>query len=57
MSIPPEKMSDIRNICSEWLDRRIVSKSELQSLLGSLLYITKYVKSSRSFLNRIIKRQ
>ena len=55
MSIPPEKMSDIRNICSVWSDKRVVSKSELQSLLGSLLYVTKCVKSSRSFLNRMLQ--
>ena len=48
-------MSDIRKICSEWLDKRIVSKNELQSLLGSLLYITKCVKSLRSFLNRMLQ--
>ena len=55
MFISPEKMSDIRKICSAWSDKRVVSKSELQSLLGSLLYITKCVKSSRSFLNRMLQ--
>ena len=55
MSIPPEKMSDIRTTCDAWSDKRVVSKNDLQSLLGSLLYITKCVKSSRFFLNRMLQ--
>ena len=47
MSIPLEKMSDIRKMCTDWSDKRVVSKNELQPLLGSLLYITKCVRSSR----------
>ena len=43
MSIPPEKMSDIRTMCNDWSDKRMVTKNELQSLLGFLLYITKCV--------------
>ena len=53
-SIPREKMSDIRNMCAGWSDKRVVSKNDLQSLLGSLLYITKCVRSSRFFLNRML---
>ena len=47
-------MSDIRKMCTDWSNKRVVSKNKLQSLLGSLLYITKCVRSSRSFLNRML---
>ena len=33
----------------------MVTKSELQSLLGLLLYITKCVKPARFFLNRMLQ--
>ena len=38
-----------------WLDKRVSTKAELQSLLGSLLYITKCVKPSRYFLYRMLQ--
>ena len=55
MSIPPKKISDIRKMYTDWSDKRVVRKNELQSLLGSLLYITKCVRSSRFFLNRMLQ--
>ena len=39
MSIPPHKFQEIIQSCHEWHTKRFCSKRQLQSLLGSLLYI------------------
>ena len=54
ISIPDEKLTDIKNICSLWQGKTSCSRKELQSLLGRLLYISKCVKASRFFLNRML---
>ena len=53
ISIPPEKLQDITNSVRRWLSRNVVSKRELQSILG-LLYVHKCVKPARVFLNRML---
>ena len=55
ISIPKEKVQEIMQICNTWATRQCCTKRELQSLLGKLLYITKCVKSSRFFLNRMLE--
>ena len=53
--IPPDKLSEIVRVCQDWSDKRIVTKNELQSLLGLLLYISKCVKPARYFLNHMLQ--
>ena len=55
ISIPEVKLKEICTVCNTWSDRRMVTKSELQSLPGLLLYITKCVKPARFFLNRMLQ--
>ena len=55
ISIPNDKVKEIMEICHTWSTRHSCSKRELQSLLGKLLYITKCVKPSRFFLNRMLE--
>ena len=43
-------------MCKNWKYKTICTKQELQSLLGTLLYITKCVKPARYFLNRMLCR-
>ena len=38
----------------EWRGRKLCTKRELQSLLGTLLYVHKCVKPARYFLNRML---
>ena len=45
LSIPPEKLSEIRTKCH---------KRELQSFLWSLLYVSKCLRVTRAFLNRML---
>ena len=54
LSIPEDKLKDIINMVNSWQDRRKCTKNQFQSLLGSLLYITKCVHPARYFLNRML---
>ena len=54
ISVPPKKLQEIVNLCNAWTSKTYCSKKDLQSLLGSLLYITKCVAPARSFLNRML---
>ena len=49
-----QKLEDILNLCKSSTTKSKYTKRELQSHLGKLLYITKCVKSSRFFLNRML---
>ena len=55
MAIPPEKLQDVKNMVKEWKGKRCCTKRQLQSLLGTLLYIHKCVKPARCFLNRMLE--
>ena len=54
VAIPPEKLQYIREMIDVWSTKHTCSKKELQSLLGHLLYIHKYVKPARCFLNHML---
>ena len=55
ISIPPTKLQDIVHLCKNWSTKTYASKTDFQSLLGSLLYITKCIKPARYFLNRMLE--
>ena len=55
VAIPIDKLSEIRQLCLDWTLKTYCSKQKLQSLLGSLLYVTRCVKYSRFFLNRMLQ--
>ena len=55
ISIPDKKLSKIVQICQSWKDKTACTKQHLQSLLGSLLYITKCVHPARFFLYRMLQ--
>ena len=46
ISIPPEKLAEITQLCVQWSSKTYCGKRDLQSLLGSLLYVSKCVKHS-----------
>ena len=54
-AIPPDKLEKIFKMGFQWRDKVKCKKRELQSLLGSLLYISKCGHSSRPFLNRMLE--
>ena len=55
ISIPQDKLQVIIDTCRSWTGCTSCSKTELQSLLGSLLYISKCVRPARYFLNRMLQ--
>ena len=55
ISIPSEKLAEIIQLCQDWESKTYCSNRDLQSLLGSLLYVSKCVKHSRFFLNRMLQ--
>ena len=55
VSIPADKLQEIIQLCSYWTIKTYCSKQDLQSLLGSLLYVTRCIKHSRYFLNIILQ--
>ena len=54
IAVPQEKLHDIRQECQQWLSKTTCTKRQLQSLLGKLLYVTKCVRASKPFLNRML---
>ena len=53
--IPDKKLAEILNMCDAWHQKMHCDKCQLQSFLGSLLYVTKCVRISRFFLNRLLE--
>ena len=54
VSIPTDKLLAIKDLCHKWTSKNTCTKQELQSLLGSLLYVAKCIKYARYFLNRML---
>ena len=54
MSVTPERLAEIESLLSVWSVRRSATKSELQSLVGKLSFVSKCVRQSRLFLARIL---
>ena len=57
LSIPDEKLAEIKQLCEQWVRKKNCTKNQLQSLLGSLLYITRCVRPARNFLNRMLQKR
>ena len=54
LSIPDDKLHQINQKCLSWGSKNKATKKQLQSLVGSLIYIHKCVKPARLFVNRIL---
>ena len=55
IAIPTEKLEQINTVVRQWLNKKVASKRQLQSILGLLLYVHKCVKPARVFLNRMLE--
>ena len=55
ISVTGERMEEIKNLLSEWENKTISRKKELQYLIGKLCFICKCVRQSRVFLNRLLE--
>ena len=54
MSIPPDKIAEVREEVSLWMKRSMATKKSLQQLLGKLFWVSRCVKFSRGFMGRLI---
>jgi hypothetical protein len=48
------KLNQFRDMLSEWKSKSKCTRKQLQSLAGSLLWVTKVVRGGRTFLRRVI---
>ena len=55
VEIPVEKLQQINVTVHQWLGKDVVTKHELQSILGLLLCVHKCVRPARNFLNRMLE--
>ena len=55
LSIPNKKLQEIKCCVNHGTHKKACTKQQFQSLLGSLLYITKCVKLARIFLNCMLQ--
>ena len=55
VSTPRDKLAEIIQLCGNWDTKTYCGKRDLQYLFESLLYVSKCVKDSRFFLNRMLK--
>ena len=55
LSIPDEKLQEILKNCVDFLKLKKFTKRQLQSMIGSLMYVHKVVKPARYFVNRLLE--
>ena len=54
MSVPPEKMAEVREEINVWKKKTTATKKSLQQLLGKLFWVSRCVKYSRPFMARLL---
>ena len=52
--ISQERMHEITKLLDEWLLRRVCTKRQLLSLIGKLSFVSRVIRSARTFLRRLI---
>ena len=56
LTIPHQKVSDILDLCKVYIKAKAITKKQLQSLLGKLLYQYRCVAPARIFVNRLLNK-
>ena len=54
VAIPSDKLAEVKETILKWDHKSHCTKRELQSVLGTLLYVHKCVRPARTFLNRML---
>ena len=54
LSIPNDKIVEVKELCLQWAHRATATRNQLQKLTGKLLYIHRCVEPARMFVNRIL---
>ena len=54
LSVPKDRMEEILELMTKWRKKVKTNKVDLKSLIGKLQFVTKCVRQSRVFLNRLL---
>ena len=54
MYVDDDKIKELKIELKKWIRKTVAKKSDLQSILGKLLWVSKAVRNSRVFVGRII---
>ncbi|CAH3121798.1 unnamed protein product [Porites lobata] len=54
LSVTPTRLTEMETLLVSWSTKKSATKSELQSLVGKLSFISKCIRQSRLFLSRIL---
>ena len=54
MSIPPDKLAEVREEVTLWKQKKSASKKSLQQLLGKLFWVSRCVQFSRGFMGKLM---
>ena len=55
MSVPAEKIQELRVDLATWLKKTTAVKKDLQSILGKLFWVSRMVRHSRPFMGRLLQ--
>ena len=55
MSVPPEKLAEIKEEIRRWEKKTTITKKELQSILGKLFWVAKVVRFARPLMGRLLQ--
>ena len=55
LSVTEDRLEELMELFGKWENKKKATKTELQSLLGKLCFVTKCVRQSRVFLNRMLE--
>ena len=54
MSVPPEKLAEVKEEIERWHRKSTAAKKPFQSLLGKLFWVSRVVQHSRTFMGRLL---
>ena len=54
LRLPADKLQRLTSVLQEWVDRKVCTRRELESLIGLLNHACKVVRPGRTFLRRMI---
>ena len=54
--VPQHKCTEILDACQLYLTKRRITRKQLQSLLGKLLYLHRCMRPARTFVNRLLNK-
>ena len=55
MSVPAEKLADLKEEILRWVKKTTITKRDLQSLLGKMFWVSKVIRFSRPFMGRLLQ--